>query len=777
VHAAQQVATIQALLRSRWQKLMRIAASAGQEQVRGSLFRKYVTLFIGIVCFTQFTNGLFEFWLSYREHKSALIRVQQEQAQAAAAKIDQFVREIESQVGWTTQLPWSAGTIDQRYSDGLRLLRQVPAITELSLLDSLGRERVRVSRLAMDVIGSQINFSNDKKFSEAVAKGVYYGPVYFRRESEPYMTLALAGRRQDSGVSVAEVNLTLIWDVVSQIKVGNRGQAFVVDSHGRLIAHPEINLVLRNTDLSRLPQVRAALATGSGAASESEQIYVAEGVQGRLVLTAHAPVAPLGWLVFAELPIDEAFGPLYVSLARTGLLLLGNIILAVLSSFLLARKMVSPIRALQTGAAQIGAGALDHRIEVSTGDELEALGRQFNSMAARLQESYANLERKVGERTHQLELANHAKSRFLAAASHDLRQPLHALGLFIAQLRAGISPSERDQVIARIDAAIAAVNELLNSMLDISKLDAGVMAPNLADFPVENLLKRIEGTFGEATREKRLRMRVVSSEFWVRSDFILLERILLNLVSNAVRYTIRGGIVIGCRKRGTDLRIEVWDSGIGIPEDQQGNIFAEFYQLVTPASQGGLGLGLAIVDRLCALLGHHVEVASVIGKGSRFTVVVPITTARTRLVEFADSQASVADGARGKFVVVVDDDTLVLDGMRGLLESWGCVVLTGASESALLASLAEQDDRPDLIISDYRLSDGKTGIEVIEGLRSAFGAGIPGFLISGDTSPEPLRKASIRGYILLHKPVRPVTLRAILSHLLTDRKSWAGTGT
>ena len=189
------------------------------------------------------SNGIFEVFFYYREHKAALIRIQHEQAEAAAAKIGQFIKEIESQLGWTTQLPWSAGSIEQRRFDALRLLRQVPAITELAQVDSTGKERLRVSRLAMDVVDSGLDLSKDPKFTEAVAHKVYYGPVYFRRESEPYMTLSLAGTRKDAGVSIAEVNLKLIWDVVSQIKVGERGHAYVVGAQGRLIAHPDISLV------------------------------------------------------------------------------------------------------------------------------------------------------------------------------------------------------------------------------------------------------------------------------------------------------------------------------------------------------------------------------------------------------------------------------------------------------------------------------------------------------------------------------------------------------
>jgi signal transduction histidine kinase len=374
------------------------AAPAEKTRARGRLFRKYVGLFLAVVCIALLTNGLSEIWFSYQEHKAALIRIQREQAEAAAAKISQFIKEIESQVGWTTQLPWSAGTIDQRRFDGLRLLRQVPAITELSQLDATGKEQLRVSRLAMDVVASQADLSKEPKFVEAVAHKVYYGPVYFRRESEPYMTLALTGTRRDAGVSVAEVNLKLIWDVISQIKVGNHGQAFLVDAQGRLIAHPDISLVLRNTDMSRLAQVQAARSAGSG----TEQLQVSDDIQGRRVLTAYAHVSPLGWLVFVELPVAEAYAPLFATIERSGILLMAALGFAFLAGLVLARRMVGPIQALRAGAARIGSGDLSQRISVKTGDELEGLADQFNDMAGRLQESYADLEKKVEIRTHEL---------------------------------------------------------------------------------------------------------------------------------------------------------------------------------------------------------------------------------------------------------------------------------------------------------------------------------------------------------------------------------------
>ena len=375
------------------------AAGSSGTKVRSRLFTKYVALFVAVVAVALLSNGIFEVFFYYREHKAALIRIQHEQAEAAAAKIGQFIKEIESQLGWTTQLPWSAKSIEDRRFDALRLLKQVPAITELAQVDSTGIERLRVSRLAMDSVTGAVDLSKDPKFTEAVANKVYYGPVYFRRESEPYMTLSLAGTRKEAGISIAEVNLKLIRDVVSQIKVGEHGQAYVVGAEGRLIAHPDISLVLRNTDMSKLLQVQAARA---GSRTASDELQGTKNIQGQEVLTASAPIAPLGWTMFVELPVEEAYASLYQALQRLAIVLLGASILAVLAGIFLARRMIVPIQALRAGAARIGGGDFSQHISIKTGDEFEGLAHQFNDMGARLQESYSGLEQKVDARTRDL---------------------------------------------------------------------------------------------------------------------------------------------------------------------------------------------------------------------------------------------------------------------------------------------------------------------------------------------------------------------------------------
>jgi CheY-like chemotaxis protein len=247
------------------------------------------------------------------------------------------------------------------------------------------------------------------------------------------------------------------------------------------------------------------------------------------------------------------------------------------------------------------------------------------------------------------------------------------------------------------------------------------------------------------------------------------------LISNAIRYTQRGGIVVGCRKRGAWVRIEVWDTGPGIPADQHQKIFGEFYRASETRQGTGLGLGLAIVDRLGNLLGHRVELASRVGRGSRFAVLVPCVQPSEQIVKSGDLAPTLIDRFKEKLIVVVDDDPLVLDGMAGLLRSWGCRVVTAATSDGAIDNIVAQGAVPDLIVSDYRLPEGQTGFDVIAKIRSTCKADIPAFVISGDINPEPLQIARERGFNLLHKPLSPMALRAMLNRMLKQDSVEAST--
>ena len=369
---------------------------------RRHLFFKYVTLILALVGGALAVSGGIGVYFSYQETHKSLLELEQEKALAAASRIEQFVKEIEHQIGWTAlpQVAERGNPVELRRFDFVKLLRQVPAITEAAYIDSAGREQVRVSRLAMDMLGSKEDRSADPRFLDAKSGRTYFGPVYFRKGTEPYMSIALRVGR-DGGVTAVEVNLKFIWDVITQIRVGRTGFAYVVNRDGSLVAHPDISLVLQKTDLSALPPVKAALAEG-GPDSGDRASGEARDRTGQPVLTAHARIETLGWAVFVEQPQSEAYEPMYASLLRNAVVLLAALLLSGLASLALARRMVQPIRILEEGARRIGAGQLDQNIDIRTGDELQGLADQFNRMSLQLKESYAGLERKVDERTREL---------------------------------------------------------------------------------------------------------------------------------------------------------------------------------------------------------------------------------------------------------------------------------------------------------------------------------------------------------------------------------------
>ena len=396
---------------------------------RRRLLARYATLIIAVVAGVLVVSAAVGLYFSYRETNAQLVALQFEKAQGAATRIEQYVLDIEHQMSWTALPRVDSGgdASEQRRIEYLKLLRQAPAITEVAWIDSAGREQLRVSRLAMDSIGAGTDLANDPKFSGARGGKTRYGEVYFRKGTEPYMTISRPAG-PGGGVTAAEVNLKFVWDVVSRIKIGTAGLAYVVDAGGTLIAHPDISLVLKKSDLSALPQVAAR------ALPAAEAQPTARDLNGDEVLAAHVRIPTLDWTVFVESPRAEGYAPLYASLMRTGLLLLAGLLVATAASFYLAGTLVRPIRALQEGAAQIGAGELEHRIDVRTGDELEGLAEQFNKMGIDLKESYAGLERKVEARTAELSEALERQTatadilQVISSSPTDVRPVLEAVG-------------------------------------------------------------------------------------------------------------------------------------------------------------------------------------------------------------------------------------------------------------------------------------------------------------------------------------------------------------
>lgn len=370
------------------------------------------------------------------------------------------------------------------------------------------------------------------------------------------------------------------------------------------------------------------------------------------------------------------------------------------------------------------------------------------------------------------EQSSSAKTRFLASASHDLRQPVHALGLFVSALgRRMDGDAEGRAIFNNIVGSLNVVTGLLDSLLDISKLDAGVVEPRVETVALQPLLNQIANEFDGPAEEKGLHIRVACPDLSVASDSLLLGRIVRNLMSNAVRYTADGGVLLSARRCAGDVLIQVWDTGPGISDSNQRDVFQEFFQLRTPSRDGqsGLGLGLSIVQRTCDLLGHEIALTSVPGRGTRFTVRLP--QAAQRRPE-ADAPQETTSGTRsadaGLAALLIEDDALSATAMSSLLSEWGMTSETASAKNEIAPALARLGRRPDFIMSDFRLANDETGDRAVHTAFEEIGEEVPVIFVTGDTGPERLQVLVSRGYQVLHKPVPPARLRALIRHLVAD---------
>ena len=490
-----------------------------------------------------------------------------------------------------------------------------------------------------------------------------------------------------------------------------------------------------------------------------------------------ASTAPLRVLGHVLLEVTgEKLQQRQLQLLRLSVMLgLAGILLGGLLAVRLGQGVIRPVARVSRLIERIGRGEFGARAELREQDPLRELQQALNQMAERLEVGRDELERRIAQATQELrekkeeaESATLAKSRFLAAASHDLRQPTHALGLFVTRLGQLTHDAQAMDLLANMDRAVQAMRELLDALLDISRLEAGAVPVHVQAFALNDVFDQLKTELALVAAEKGLSLRVRPCNVWVLSDPVQIHRILLNLLSNALRYTRAGSVLLACRGKGEDGRawIEVWDTGIGIATEHQEAIFKEFYQIDNPERERskGLGLGLNIVQRTARLLGHPLQLCSRSGQGSRFRIELPLTMPGEMTDRRGPGRRESLDELVGLVVLVLEDDELARAALVSLLTSWGATVAEAPSLAAALEQL-QRGLQPALLISDYRLPGPENGIQAVLRLRLAAHKEIPACLISGDTDPDLMQAAKLAGLTLMHKPVRPAKLRSLIGRL------------
>ncbi len=761
------------------------------------LFRKYVRVLVICMGGLSILVGLVHMIIITNAQLHGVATLLNAEGRVASGYIQAFLDKTVTALQLIDDVDQPGTALDPRAMQdaGYRILRREPSIISFAFFDGSGCERLSVSRLQpdmrMDCEGAQAIDPKASLFAEARAAGVAYGNVFFPDGSEPHFYIGIASRGKTTGALVAEINLKVIHDSVAAIRVGKTGLGFIVDKSNRLIAHPDETLVLKQTKL-----VHDFEAGGS-----LENLSVAPDFAGQRVVMASQWIDRPSWRVIVEQPISEAFAPVYAALWSTSALVLAGILGSLAAGLIIADRLAGPLSLLRDGVSRIARGDLATRLTVNTGDEIEQVADEFNRMAGALDESRAHLEAKVSDRTAALqattqmvqrqaeeltelnsalsesldhaqhrkedaERANAAKTRFLAVASHDLRQPMHAVSLLVGLLSEKIHLPEVRDLVGKIQGSVDAMGGLFDSLLDISKLDAGAVRPNWEEFPIATLLERVSRSFAPIAEQKGLAMVFDESLALVRSDQGLLERIVCNLVSNAIRYTAEGRVSLHCEMTDDVLAIIVEDTGIGIPSEYQERIFDEFFQIANSSRDRskGLGLGLSIVKRCADLLGHRLSMRSG-PTGSRFQIDVPCLGMMSDHGAASSRTREVSERLSSAFVLVLDDDADNRFAAEAIYRQWGCRVLAVESVGHAFDALTEHLRSPDLIVSDFQLSEDWTGVRAVEALRSRAECLIPAIILTGDTSA--LQSICLDfSFAVLQKPAGSDRLKEVSERLL-----------
>jgi signal transduction histidine kinase len=608
---------------------------------RGRLLRHYFLISVLLIAGGLIASGILEVYFRYQESREQLAFQQREAANVAALKIQTFIHDIETAMKAATKYQSTGDqeiAVDYEF-ELKKLFYLAPAITEAAIVSVDGIARAHISRSRAVIADAKRNFSGSAAFQAALQGQSYFGPVYFVHESEPYITVALPLERYAGrvvGVLQAEVNLKYVWEVISAIKQGRAGYAYAVTRAGDLIAHPDMSVVLQHRNVAQLNQVKAAFQPALGVTQAKAML--ADNLVGDKVFSSYALIPILDWAVIVEQPVGEAYEPLYGSMLRTSSLLLVGLVVALLASLFVARRVLGPLELLRKGTERIGGGDLDFRLNIKSGDEIEVLADEFNKMTAHLKEAQTGLERKVAERTQELTVANERleeasklKSQFLANVNHELRTPLSAIigyaRLVLRATEGQISRLQRENLQDLLRNAERLLKQI-DSLLEFSKIEAGKIELRVEPVNVDEVIHSAISTIEPTLNGANVR---ISREFspdlpLMNTDREKLGQILLNLLDNAVKFTDRGEIKIVASRQNGSLKVVVSDTGIGIEKGNLNKIFDEFHRgdWLSTGKYRGTGLGLAIAKKFVNLLGGDISVESEVGKGSIFTVTLPM---------------------------------------------------------------------------------------------------------------------------------------------------------
>ena len=626
---------------------MSAPGAAGTNQRSPVLRWRYFWFLGGFVTILLLLISAPEAYFAFRDNKTSIAQLQSAEARIAANRVANFLDFQEQLLVVVDRLPWASGTlsVEDRISEYERLMKLAPAIMEIEHVDASGKNALLVARADPNRIRVAPNATSAAVIAQARRTGKWYSPTYLRDGNVPHVTLALAALEGAGGVTIVQINLKFIADMVAQMRFGEAGQAYVVDSVGKLVAHPNLSLVLRHLDLSRVipaglrasgtENVPSANAIGGSSGARrplpSAFFFEADGLEGGHVLSSAVRIDPPGWWVVVEQPSSEALSSVFATLRRTlGFVLLG-LALAFASSYLLAHIFTAPILRVQRGAARIGAGDLSARIDLHSGDEIEDLAVEFNKMAAQLEEYTTGLEKMVADKTAQLELANRHKSEFLANMSHELRTPLNAVIGFSDVLKEeyfGPLNDKQREYVRDINDSGQHLLSLINDILDLSKIEAGRMDLDLSRFNLPAAIDDALVLVRERAHRHNLQIKsTIGADVGdMVADERKLKQILINLLSNAVKFSHPGGRVLVAATRGaSEVIVSVQDSGLGVAPQDQAAIFEEFHQLITEghSRKDGTGLGLARTKRLTELHGGRIWVESEAGKGATFSFTLP----------------------------------------------------------------------------------------------------------------------------------------------------------